>query len=171
MTVSNATPLIYLSRISKLQLLKEIFIQVQIPPEVKVETIDRGKEKGYSDAYAIEQAMNEEWLTQESLAQKNREKSEALARMMGIDVGEAQAIILAKQKNEKDILIDQSNARAVARNLGLNPRGTIFVLLTALKRKLITKDTAKQMLHKLIETNFYISVNIYRDTLKTIEKL
>ncbi|MEA2090693.1 MAG: DUF3368 domain-containing protein, partial [Thermoproteota archaeon] len=162
MTVSNATPLIYLSRISKLQLLKEIFIQVQIPPEVKVETIDRGKEKGYSDAYAIEQAMNEEWLTQESLAQKNREKSEALARMMGIDVGEAQAIILAKQKNEKDILIDQSNARAVARNLGLNPRGTIFVLLTALKRKLITKDTAKQMLHKLIETNFYISVNIYR---------
>jgi len=171
LTVSNATPLIYLARLNKLQLLKEIFTQIQIPPEVKIETIDRGKEKGYPDAYAIEQAMSDGWLIQESLTQKTIEKSEALAHMMRIDIGEAQAIILAKQKNEKDILIDQTNARAVARNLGLNPRGTIFVILTALKRKLITKDNAKQMLDKLIEANFYISVDIYRDTLKTIEKL
>jgi len=169
--VSNATHLIYLARLGKLHLLREMFTQVQIPPEVKTETVDRGKTKGYSDAYVIEQALNDGWLISTPLTKENSKKSEALAQMTGIDIGEAQAIILTKQKNEKVVLIDQSNAREVARHLGLNPRGTIYIILTATKRKIITKDDAEQMLATLIEENFYISSNIYRDTLETIKKL
>jgi len=169
--VSNATPLIYLARLGKLHLLKEIFTQVQIPLEVKIETLDRGKAKGYSDAYVIEQALNDGWLIASPLTAENAKKSEILAQMTGIDIGEAQAIILTKQKDEKLVLIDQSNAREVARHLGFTPQGTIFIILTAIKRELITKDAAKQMLERLIEINFYISANIYRDTLKAIEKL
>ena len=171
MPVSNATPLIYLARLGKLYLLKDIFTKIQIPPEVKIETVDRGKAKGYSDAYIIEQALNEGWLISNPLTTENIKKSEALAQMTGIDIGEAQAIILTKQKNEKLVLIDQSNARKVARHLGLSPRGTIFIILTTIRRKLITKEDAKQMLETLIEVNFYISAKIYGDTLKTIEKL
>jgi len=169
--VSNATPLIYLARLGKLHLLKDIFTQVQIPQEVKIETVDRGKTKGYSDAYVIEQALNDGWLISSPLTTENAKKSEALAQMAGIDMGEAQAIILTKQKNEKVVLVDQSNVREVARHLGLTPRGTIFIILSAIKTKLITKDAAKQMLERLIEVDFYISADIYRDTLKTIEKL
>jgi len=169
--VSNATPLIYLARLGKLHLLRDIFTQVQIPPEVKIETVDRGKTKGYPDAYVIEQALNDGWLISNPLTTENTKKSEALEQMTGIDIGEAQAIILTKQKNEKVVLIDQSNAREVARRLELTPRGTIYIILTAIKRKLITKEEAKQMLATLIEENFYISAKIYRDTLKTIEKL
>jgi len=171
MPVSNATPLIYLARLGKLHLLKDIFIQVQIPPEVKVETIDRGKTKGHPDAYVIEQALNDGWLVLTPLTIENTKKSETLAQMTGIDVGEAQAIILTKQKDEKLILIDQTNARQVARHLELIPRGTIFIILAAIKRKLITKEEAKQMMATLIEANFYISAKIYRDALKVIEKL
>ncbi len=171
MPVSNATPLIYLARLGKLHLLRDIFAQVHIPLEVKTETVDRGKAKGYSDAYVIEQALNEGWLISNPLTTENAKKSEVLAEMTGIDLGEAQVIILAKQKSEKMVLLDQSNAREVARHLGLSPRGTIFIILTAIKRKLITKDDAEQMVATLIEENFYISANIYRDTLNTIEKL
>lgn len=169
--VSNATPLIYLARLSRLHLLKDLYGQVQIPPEVKMETVDRGKAKGYPDAYALEEALNDGWLIRDALTDENARKSEALAEMTGIDIGEAQAVILTKQKNEKEVLIDQSNAREVARNLGLRPRGTIFIILTSIKRELITKDIAKQMLVKLIEVNFYISAKIYRDALNAIEKL
>jgi predicted nucleic acid-binding protein len=105
------------------------------------------------------------------LNSRKHKKSEALAQMTGIDIGEAQAVILTKQKNENLVLIDQSNAREVARHLGLTPRGTIYIILTSIKRKLITKEDAKQMLATLIEVNFYISAKIYRDALKTIEKL
>jgi hypothetical protein len=75
-----------------------MFTQVQIPPEVKVETVDRGKTKGYSDAYVIEQALNDGWLISTPLTTENTKKSEALGQMTGIDIGEAQAIILTKQK-------------------------------------------------------------------------
>ncbi|MEM2094591.1 MAG: DUF3368 domain-containing protein [Candidatus Bathyarchaeia archaeon] len=170
MPVSDATPIIYLARLGRLYLLKDIFTCVQIPPEVKVETVDHGKAKGYSDAYAIEQALENGGLVSTSLTAKNLKKSEALAEVTGIDIGEAQAIMLTKQKDEKVVLIDQSGAREVARQLGLTPRGTIYIILTALRRKLITKDDAKKMLSTLIEVNFYMSADIYRDALEAIEK-
>jgi len=169
--VSNATPLIYMARLSRIQLLKEIFNQIQIPPEVKTETVDRGKTEGYPDAYVIENALNEGWIIKAPLTTENRKKSEALMQITGIDKGEAQAIMLAKQKNEELILIDQANAREVARQLRLKPRGTIFIILTATKRRMITRQDAKQMLGRLIEANFYISARIYRDALKAIERL
>lgn len=171
MSVSNATPLIYMARLGRLHLLEEIFSRIQIPPEVKIETVDRGKSKGYSDAYVIEYALNEGWVVTDPLTRENWRRSEALAQMTGIDEGEAQAIILAKQKDQELILIDQTNAREVARQLGLRPRGTISIILTAARRKLITKLDAKQMLADLIEVNFYVSAKIYRDALKAIEKL
>jgi len=171
MPVSNATPPIYMARLGKLHILKDIFTHVQIPPEVKAETVEQGKTKGYPDAYVIEQALNDKWLILSPLTPENTKKSETLAQMTGIDIGEAQAIILTKQKNEKLILMDQSNARQVARHLELTPRGTIFIILSATKRKLITKEEAKQMMAALIEVNFYISAKIYHETLKAIEHL
>jgi len=171
MPMSDATPLIYMARLGKLHLLKSIFNQVQIPLEVKVETVDRGKTKGCPDAYVIEQALNDGWLILSPLTPENTKKSEALAQMTGIDIGEAQVMILAKQKNEKLVLIDQSNARQVARHLELAPRGTIFIILTAIRRKLITKEEAKLMLATLIEVNFHVSAKIYHETIKAIEHL
>lgn len=171
MTVSDATPLIYMAKLGKLHLLKDLFTQIQMPPEVKSETIDRGKAKGYPDAIIIEQALNEGWLTTHSLTEENMKRSNALAQITGIDVGEAQAIILTKQKNEKLVLVDQANAREAARKLGLKPRGTIYIIITAMKRKLVTREEAKQALENLIEANFHMSVKIYRDALKIIEGL
>lgn len=169
--MANATPLIYLAKVGKLNLLKEIFDQIQIPPEVERETVDRGKEKGYPDAITIEQAINDGWIVTHPLKDESQKILEALTRITGIDIGEAQTIILAKQKKEKQVLMDQANARETARNLGLAPKGTIYIIIAATKRQLLTKEEAKQTLDKLIDANFYISVEIYRDALKTIEKM
>lgn len=171
MPVSDATPLIYLARLGKLHLLRDIFSEVQIPPEVKNEVIDRGKEKGYSDAYVLEQALNDGWLISSPLTEENVRRSETLAQMTGTDFGEAQAIILTKQKNEREVLIDESDAREAARRLDLDPRGTIFIILAAIKKGLISKDLGKQMLAELIEVDFHMSASIYRDAFKAIEQL
>lgn len=171
MPVSNATPLIYIAKLGKFHLLGEMFAQIQIPPEVKTEIVDRGIEKGFPDATIIEQAIKDGWLTVHPLTEENIKKSESLAQISGIHVGEAQTILLAKQKNEKLVLIDQASVREVARRMGLSPRGTIYLILTAARKRLSTKEEARQMLEELIEANFYISANIYRDALKAIEKI
>jgi len=63
-----------LARIGKLSLLQKIFKQVQIPPEVKIEAIDQGKAEKYSDAYVIEEALNQGWLKEHKLTQENTKK-------------------------------------------------------------------------------------------------
>jgi|GEM_PF-5309391 hypothetical protein len=54
--VSNAGPPIHLAKIGRLSLLKEIFEEIIVPRTVKVEVIDRGREKGKPDAFIIENA-------------------------------------------------------------------------------------------------------------------
>jgi len=61
MIVSNATPLIYLAKVGKLELLK-IFGKVYIPEEVKVEVVDKGKSLGKQDSYVVEKAIKEGWI-------------------------------------------------------------------------------------------------------------
>ena len=60
MIVSNSTILIYLSKIDKLFLLKELFKTVFIPQEVKKEVIDQGKKHNHIDAMGVEKAVNED---------------------------------------------------------------------------------------------------------------
>ena len=60
--VYNATPLIYLAKIGRIDLLKKVFGTVFIPEEVKVEVVDKGKLLEEKDAYTIERAIGEGWL-------------------------------------------------------------------------------------------------------------
>ena len=114
LVVSDATPLIYLARIGRIQLLKSLFQQIEVPNEVKVEVIDRGKDKNYPDAYLIEEAFNESWITIGNLMRNNERKVGILIEATGIDLGEAEAILLTRQKAEEIILMDQAHARTVA---------------------------------------------------------
>ena len=60
--ISNSTPLIYLAKINKLDLLKSLFNEVFIPQEAKNEVVDKGKLLGKKDAYLVEKAISEGWL-------------------------------------------------------------------------------------------------------------
>ncbi|HIH96974.1 MAG TPA: hypothetical protein HA348_05815 [Thermoplasmata archaeon] len=52
--VTNASPLIFLAKIDKLELLIELFEEVIIPVQVFAEVVIKGKEKGMDDAFLIE---------------------------------------------------------------------------------------------------------------------
>ena len=60
--VSNSTPLIYLAKIGKLDLLKVLFGEILIPKEVWAEVVEKGKSLGQKDAYAVENAVAQGWI-------------------------------------------------------------------------------------------------------------
>lgn len=60
--VSNATPLIYLAKIGRLGLPKDLFGEVIIPKEVKEEVVDQGKRLGKADAYLVEKVIADGWI-------------------------------------------------------------------------------------------------------------
>ncbi len=159
MIVSNSTVLIYLAKIGKLSLLKELFREVSIPAEVFAEVVIRGKEQQHPDAFIVESAVEEGWIYI-----KDIETAGELEKF-GIDPGEAQAISLARSLGVP-VLLDQTHARNAAKALGLKPSGTIFVLLAALRKKFLTYEDYQDSLEELVRAGFRMSDEVYLEAVR-----
>ena len=165
MTVSNSGPLIHLAKIDKLILLKELFGEVIIPLQVKMEVVDAGKGDGMADAFLIESEIENGWI----IIDGNITDLEDIVRNVGIDEGEAAAIVLAR-KMKKLILLDDLAARRFAIGLGLEVTGSIGVLFKCTKLKIISNRDALDCLDKLARIMWFI-VDVYEDARKTIEEM
>ncbi len=159
MIVSNSTVLIYLAKIGKLNLLKRLFKKILIPAEVFNEVVIRGKEQQHFDALIVEKAVEEGWIEVKDIT-ANKE-----LEGFGIDPGEAQAISLAKSVGVP-VLLDQTHARIAARALGLKPRGTIFVLAAAMRKKLLSYEEYLDLLEALVKAGFRMSDEVYLEAVR-----
>jgi len=160
--VSNAGPLIHLAKIGRLNLLKEIFNEIIIPRTVKVEVIDRGKERGKPDAFLIDTV---DWIK----VVDDPSNADQLAERVGIHLGEACAILLAKSL-KVPVLLDDSDARKFALGLGLEVIGSVGVIIKAVRLGLISKEDGLKDLEKLANV-MWLNVNVYEKARKVIESL
>jgi len=151
MIVSNASPLIYLAKVGKLELLK-IFGEVYIPEEVKVEVVDKGKILGKHDSYLIEKAIEEGWI--------KVLKTDPIEIPIRLHPGEVAILSLAKKLRVEEVLVDEKPARFAAKLLKLKPRGTVFVLLKALKEELIDLDKFMNTLSEMVRQGSRLKVVI-----------
>jgi predicted nucleic acid-binding protein len=131
--------LIYLAKIGKLYLLRALFGEILIPQEVKKEVIDKGKLLKRKDAYSVEKAVHEGWIKVLT--------ADPVEMPIELDKGEEEALCLAKQLKVEIMLIDEVSARAAARLLGLSPRGSLFVLLLAVQKEMLSFD---EMDHSMV---------------------
>lgn len=122
--VSDTSPLLNLAIIGRLELLREQFEVILMPPAVVAELKLESDLPGAAD---LRQAMQAKWLDIVSLSEPNV----ARALRHDLDDGEAEAIALSLQLGHSMILIDEHDGRAVARMMGLTPVGILGVLLRA----------------------------------------
>lgn len=160
MIVSNSTPLIYLGKINKLFLLKKFFSKVFIPQAVFEEVVVVGKKGNHVDAMLAEEAINEGWILVKECGAYLPQLKE-----FGIDKGEIEAITLSLKLNTH-ILLDQTHARIAAQAVGLKPHGTLFVLLKALKKNLLSFDDFIDSLEQLIRSGFRLDQEVYLEAIK-----
>lgn len=168
--VSNASPLIWLSKVGKLSLLKKLFGEVLIPEEVYKEAVEKGLEEGFSDAFVIKESVDNGWIK----VIKLDEDGEKLFRKImehasEIHLGEAQAIILAR-KNKTLLLMDESSGRAFAEAMGLKVRGTLYIIIEALRKGLLDKNHAKETVLMLASKGFRIEPKLLARLLRDMEK-
>lgn len=116
--VSDAGPLISLSRLDLLHLLPKLFAQVQVPDAVLEECMARPDN---ADAQRIRAALDQRWLF--------ACQASPFARA-GLDPGESAAIGRALQIGA-GLLADDHAARQCAQELGLRIIGTLGVLVLA----------------------------------------
>ena len=72
-TDSNTSPLIWLSKIGKLDLLRDLFDEILIPKEVYREAVETGLQEVSSDALIIKEAVDQGWIKITMLDEKEVE--------------------------------------------------------------------------------------------------
>ena len=162
--VSNASPLIYLAKTRKLNLLKELFQKIMVPDEVLREV---SVAKDSPDAILITTAVNEGWI----LIKKSKASDVTLlAKSSGIDIGEAASIILAKDEGAL-FLIDDKMGRSVAEILGIRCLGTVGILLIALSKHIISIKELTNILDHMIDLGFRLGTKVYRRVLQVAKEI
>lgn len=167
MIISNFSPLIYLARIGKLEILEYIFRRVIIPKAVFNEVVERGEAAGFPDAKIIRKAT-EEWIEVKELNKEEKESCEYILKMAPLGLGEAEAISLAKSMR-LPIIVDDKIANRVAKLFRIESHWTIHVIFRALRNKTIKKNEAKRIIEDLVETGLRIKPEVLLGIMKQLE--
>ena len=123
--ISDASPLVHLSAISKFHLLKELYPELVIPKAVWDETVTAGR--GRPGSADLTTAVTEGWIRLETANLTTLANPE----LRGLDLGESEALALAIDLHAEAVLLDEIRGRAAARRLGLRAVGTLGVLIQA----------------------------------------
>src|SRR3989338_7803257 len=136
--VTNATVLILLAKIDKLDLLETIK-KIQTTPEIEREVL------------AGEKISIQEKERLENFLKKIQIENVTTNLQLDLGEGEKSALSLCKQKNIFLFLSDDKKARKTATILGIETLGTLGILLKNLQEKKITKKEAKHIVQLLLE--------------------
>lgn len=139
--VSDATPVIALSSVNRVDILKSLFKEIIITEEVKAELIAKeryGAEFPFLDWVKIKKV-------------RNREFNKALSLELG--PGEASVIALGKEINADFVIIDEKDGHKKARYFELTPIRTLAILEAAKKKGLI--DALKPIVLEMVDKGIW----------------
>jgi uncharacterized protein len=160
LVVCDSTPLIYLTRLGRLDLLGRFHEAVLLPPAVWQEVAVGGAH--LPEGQAIQAAAQAGWLRVERPAgQLDITPAEA----DDLDPGEGEAIQLAMERGAL-LAIDESHGREIAMRLGLKLTGTVGILVRARREGLVAN--LRDELTKLRQTTFRLSEAVYREALASV---
>lgn len=153
--VCNATPLINFAAINRLDVLQAVFGQIVIPQAVYNETTG----SAFRSSQFVLQAISSGWL------QVRPVFSIALSIPLELDIGEREAIALALETGEEQILLDEREARQVAQSIGLQVMGTLGILLLAKNNQIISQ--VQPLLNAMIDiSQYWVSTTLYQQVLR-----
>jgi predicted nucleic acid-binding protein len=148
MIIADSSPLIIVTKISKLSLLRKLYGSVLIPGAVFNEVVIEGKRLQKAGVEEIESALQAGWLKTVSLTRGQLTRAEQYRLVGRVDKGEAEAISLAVSRKLL-IVVDDKNARQLANTLELKFQGTAAVLMEAYISRLLSKKEFIENLREL----------------------
>jgi uncharacterized protein len=150
--VSDTSPLTALLTVGEISILRELFSEVVIPEAVQMELC-----RTHSDL--------PDWIRVHVV--RNRSSAAHFAQF--VDLGEAEAIALAKELRADHLLIDERKGRRLAAQEGLSVIGLLGAVILARKRGLI--PSARTLLERLDrEAGVYLSHDVRESALKTVNE-
>ena len=158
LAVSNSSPLILLAKTRALEILTFFYDMIYIPPAVYNEVVEAGIARAYPDALLIKNLLDEGKIIVKSDFQHSlqglRDSNDTL------HPGEVDAIELAVALEGNVILLDDEEARIIARSFNLHVKGTLGLLVDYFNANQIDRDDALKLLNELNKI-MYLSADLY----------
>jgi predicted nucleic acid-binding protein len=161
--VSDASPLLLLAKIGKLDLLKELYQEIIIPLQVRNDVVGN-KDKASS---LILSGIENGWIKQKDGEISTEIKS--LGEKLGLHKGETAALSVAKRLDIKEILADDKLARIAARILGLRAIGCLGIMMKAYENGIVTRSEAIDSIQKLVKAGLWVSPEVLTEVFKSME--
>ena len=155
--VADASTLIGLSRIGKLDLLQDLYGQIVIPQSVYDEVVSESKDG--SEKVKMAKYLKVEKITDIQVV-------ELFLGYLG--TGEAEVLTLSKEKRADLVLIDEKKARKAARRAGFEVMGVLGLLLAAKNKGLIR--AVRPLIEDLTKQGFRLSKKVTQRTLKEAQE-
>jgi predicted nucleic acid-binding protein len=153
--VVNASPLILLHKIDRIELLNNLFEKVYVPIAVQNE-VNYAEDTGDNNIL-----QNLDFI---SITVNNQL---AIKSMLGrLHIGEVEVIVGAIENSIQLVVLDDNHARNKAKQLGLDVTGNLGLLLRAYKKGIISNLEAEIL--KLRNAGMYIADDIIRSILKEL---
>ena len=157
--VSDTSPITNLAAINQLNLLQRLYTRLVIPTAVYNEMVR--VDKLVPGAIEVQTLP---WIQTQTIAASQQVKMLRESEE-NIDLGEAEAIILALELKADLLLMDERRGREVAMRYGLQVTGLLGVLLQAKGNRLI--PAVKPLMERLIEqADFRVSNQLYATILE-----
>ncbi len=151
--ISDTSPLVCLLHLEKINLLKNLFEDVIIPPAVFEELVN---------AKIVDEAFLQSYTFIQIKSPSNKKEVEEL--LVVLDKGESEAIVLSKELKVDLLPIDEAPGREIAKKLGIPIKGVLGILLQAKQSNLI-KDIKPLIEQLQTEINFRINFNLLQKIL------
>lgn len=143
--IVNSTPLIVLCGIGRLDILREMYQEIYIPPAVFQEVTAK------EDSACMQIRSAGDWIHVEQI----HDHSEKKMYKAKLHAGEVEVMILAQEQKADLIILDDNAAKKTARYLGFTVTGTLGVLIKAKCQGIIQE--VHPILSEMRQNGFYIS--------------
>jgi predicted nucleic acid-binding protein len=142
----DAGPVIALAKLNRLDLLAELYEEVQIPRAVYDEVVVQGFARGAPDALTVRLFWRRrDW----PVVDVPDTVLSAYEPPVILDPGETEVLALAQTLDSVLVLMDDEVARAEARRLGIDVCGTLGVLARAFREDVLSWEQTELLIREL----------------------
>lgn len=166
--VFDATPLIYLGKVNRLDVLEPLQRELLVPGRVYEEVVSDGIEKGYADARRVDEFVRNGPLQRERVEETERFRTlVAETELTPADT----AVLLLADEVDGTAVMDEKHGRDVADVEGIDTRGTAYLLLSLVERGALGREDARDSIDAMLDAGWHCSPNLYAKIVRKLDEL
>lgn len=166
--VFDATPLIYLGKADRLDVVADIDRRLVVPGRVCREVVYEGLKHGYADAKRVNTLIHDGTFEQRTFEASDR--FDRLVRNTRLSQADVAVLLLADELGGTAVM-DEGYGRTIAETEGIDTRGTAYLVLSQVKGGELEPDDAREIVDAMLDAGWHCSTDLYAKILRTLDSL